>query len=106
VVEGVRKESKHSSAQSARSDCTESPGLHLAPCTTILLSGILEEQALGHFYSSTDLELACRCPVNPGPGKHVWGHMLLVAGTLACSHPHLPPTLVKMDNVPVPASCH
>ncbi|XP_040485063.1 cytochrome P450 4F2 isoform X1 [Ursus maritimus] len=43
--------------------------------------------------SASDSELRGRSPVHTGPGKHLWGCVLLVGGSLARSHPHLPPHL-------------
>lgn len=59
----------------------------------VLLSGSLEECQVGPFCSSPDSELRGGSPVYTGPGQHLWGCVLLVGGTLARSHPNLPPHL-------------
>ncbi|KAM5232717.1 cytochrome P450 4F2 isoform 1-T1 [Hipposideros larvatus] len=43
--------------------------------------------------NASDPELRGRSPVHTGPGKHLWGCVLLVGGALACSHSYLPPHL-------------
>lgn len=59
----------------------------------VLPSGSLEELELGPNCSSPDSELEGRSSVHTGPGRHLWGCLLLVGGALARGHLHHPPHL-------------
>ena len=59
----------------------------------VLPSGSLEELELGPNCSSPDSELGGSSSVHTGPGRHLWGCVLLVGGALARDHLHLPPHL-------------